>query len=109
MKQFALGFFVCALCFAAAISINATSSRRIEALNMSFKRSVTIGKGTNAGPDSSAFLEIGIDSATKGTFLLHMTDTTKVGARKKLGLFILNSADTSLWGYNGKKWKKAGT
>lgn len=75
-----------------------------------FKKAVSIAPTTTAIPDTCAFLQLGDVTGSKyGSLLLYSTDTTTVGMRKKRGLIIFNSADTSLWIYTGQRWKKAGS
>lgn len=108
LKLFLTGLIL-AFATSGVIAFVISESRDIRPVNMVLKKRIVIDRNSNSNPDTSASVEIGIDSATRGAILYHMTDTVKVGARKKLGLMILNRIDTSFWIYNGKKWKKAGT
>lgn len=49
-------------------------ARRIEPLNLTVKRALSVGTGTYDQADSSAWVEIGVDSSTRASILLHGTD-----------------------------------
>lgn len=99
----AFAVFFCTVAFV-------STDRQIFYKQTVFKKAVSIAPTTTAIPDTSALLQVGdAADATVGSLLLYSTDTTTVGVRKKRGLIIFNSADTSLWIYTGRRWKKAGS
>jgi len=108
MKHSIFGFLAVMIlgiaCFFTLESANNT--RKVETMPMSFRTAVCIARPTSAAPDTSSWLQIGDTNSRRAAVQLFPTDTAKVGVRKKFGTVILNSADTTLWIYNGQKWKK---
>jgi hypothetical protein len=68
------------------------------------KKSLTVGKAGYQAADQSAWLEIGDTSTSRG-LLLPRTDTGKI-TFKSAGLIIYQRKDSSLYFYDGRRWRK---
>ena len=87
-----------------------STDRDIENKAVVFKKRIGIMPTTQTFPDTNCLLQVGdVANATVGAIRLYSTDTTSVVTHKVRGLIILNSLDTNIWVYTGKRWKKAGS
>jgi hypothetical protein len=72
-----------------------------------FKGTLSVGKGTTAYADSSAYLEIGNGSDHKGIIAPRVADTNAI-INPKEGLFAYDKSSHILRFFNGTQWKEIG-
>lgn len=74
------------------------SARRIEHLNLTVKKGLSVGTGTNDQVDSAAWVEIGADSSTRASILLHGTDIAVLDTNHlEFGTMHLQLTDSGIY------------
>lgn len=89
------------------LAIVLLAARRIEPLNLTVKKGLSVGTGTNNQVDSAAWVEIGVDSSTRASILFHKTDTSLLDTNHvQAYVLLVQESDSAIYFRSGTIWRR---